>query len=529
MDDVGEPKLLKDKLNLRQLILILSVFSVLITLINAFYSMYKVQQQLIVTNTIESNRVYAEKMAETTDLFIESAFSQLEYSADLLSKGMSDIRVQQQEVDRLRRQTSFFNSVVIVNSKGVIVSISPENIPLKGVQLKDERSLQSLNAKAPLITAPFIPPSGNYLTSISYPIFSENKVYLGYIAGTIYLEQKNILNTILGKHGYKDGSYLYVVDRNHTIIYHPDEKRVGEVIDTNEVINAVTKGQKGGKLIVNSRGVNMLAGYAPATLSGWGIVTQRAERLTLATLNEQMWKVFIKSLPIGVITVLIIWYASVFISKPLWQLASILKNYESHTSTGYDLIKVKSWYFEASYLKRSFIKTLNIVSNTINQLHSDALTDSLTGLLNRRGLDRTQDNLRIQKIPFSVLALDIDHFKKVNDVFGHDVGDVVLKNVAEHLKLQARELDLVFRSGGEEFLLFLPKKDIYHAKYAAERIRKSIESQDFETVGHVTVSIGVAHWTAEGKPISAVLKEADDALYKAKNNGRNRTELSISN
>ncbi|MBY8043544.1 GGDEF domain-containing protein [Vibrio fluvialis] len=144
------------------------------------------------------------------------------------------------------------------------------------------------------------------------------------------------------------------------------------------------------------------------------------------------------------------------------------------------------------------------------------------------GSDKAQDNLRIQKVPFSVLAVDIDHFKKVNDVFGHDVGDIVLKNVAEHLKLQARELDLVFRSGGEEFLLFLPKTDIYHAKYAAERIRKSIESQDFETVGHVTVSIGVAHRAAEGKPISAVLKEADDALYKAKDNGRNRTELSIS-
>ncbi|WP_268809545.1 cache domain-containing protein, partial [Vibrio parahaemolyticus] len=313
MDDVGEPKLLNDKLNLRQLILILSVFSVLMTLINSFYSMYKVQQQLIITNTIESNRVYAEKMAETTDLFIESAFSQLEYSAALLSQGMFDTKVQQQEVDRLRTQTSFFNSVVIVNSKGVIVSISPENIQLKGVQLKGGRSLQSLNAKVPLITDPFISPSGNYLTSISYPIFSENKEYLGYIAGTIYLEQKNILNTILGKHSYKDGSYLYVVDRNRTIIYHPDAKRVGEVIDTNEAINAVTKGEKGGKPIVNSRGVDMLAGYAPVAFSGWGIVAQRAEALTVATLNEQMWKVFIKSLPIGVITVLIIWVASVFI------------------------------------------------------------------------------------------------------------------------------------------------------------------------------------------------------------------------
>ncbi|KOO10680.1 diguanylate cyclase, partial [Vibrio xuii] len=107
------------------------------------------------------------------------------------------------------------------------------------------------------------------------------------------------------------------------------------------------------------------------------------------------------TLPIVALTLLVIWISSVFISKPLWQLASVVKNFESHTSTKRDLNEVKPWYFEASHLNRSFLSTFNIVSNTIDQLHLDTLTDSMTGLLNRRGLDKAIDNLRIQNIPFS--------------------------------------------------------------------------------------------------------------------------------
>lgn len=173
----------KEKLNLRKLILLLCVFSVVITLLNSFYSIYRVQRELLINNTIESNRVYAEKMAEMTDVFIESGMNQLAYSAKSLSNKMNDSAVLVEEVDRLRTQTNSFNSVVIVNAKGVIVSISPENIRIKGMKLESERSLQSLKAQRPLITDPFISPAGNYLTSLSYPIFSASGEYLGYVGG----------------------------------------------------------------------------------------------------------------------------------------------------------------------------------------------------------------------------------------------------------------------------------------------------------------------------------------------------------
>ncbi|MDV6251756.1 sensor domain-containing diguanylate cyclase [Vibrio sp. EA2] len=510
-----------DKLNLRKLILILCVFSVVVTLLNAFYSLYRVQHNLIISNTMESNRVYAEKMAQMTDAFIESAMSQLEYSASTLSTEMNDADILEREVDRLRLQTNYFNSVVIVNSEGVIVSVSPEALQIKGVRLKS----QSLHSLSPLITDPFVSPAGNYLTSISYPIFSNKGEYLGYVAGTIYLEQKNILMTLLGQHSYKDGSYLYVVDQNRTLIYHPDERRVGQKIVTNEAINAVIEGNQGQLDIVNSLGVEMLAGYAPVQHSGWGIVVQRPKSLTLSSLDDQMWRVFLETLPIGALTLLLIWVSSVFISKPLWQLASAVKNLESHTSDENDFTQIKPWYFEASYLKRSFLSAMNIVSNTIDQLHLDTLTDAMTGLLNRRGLDKAVESLREKNTPFSVLALDVDYFKRVNDTFGHDAGDALLKSVATLIQDQARKGDVVCRSGGEEFIVFLTKTDVDQAFVVAERVRKSVESHQFSTVGNVTISVGVSHWDGTNEPINAVLKYADDALYQAKRNGRNQTAV----
>lgn len=526
MEYVAVLKAMKDKLNLKQLILLLSLFGVLVTLLNVFYSMYRVQHELIVSNAIESNRVYAKKMAEMTDIFMGLVFSQLEYSAHMLSDELANERFLQQEVDRLKKQTDFFNAVVIVNAQGVIVSVSPETVAVKSIQLTDERSHQILTSQAPMITNPFLSPAGNNIISLSYPIFSQQGQYLGYIAGGIYLEHDNILMTILGKHAHQDGSYLYVVDDSRTLIHHPNKDRVGEVVLNNEVIDAVMQAENGGARITNSQGIDMLVGFAPVKHSGWGIVVQRSESLALSILNEQMWRVLLNLLPIGAMTLLIIWVLSFFISKPLWQLASAVKNFESHSSlkTRHDLNAVRPWYFEASHLKQSFVGAFNIVSHTIDRLHLDTLTDPLTGLLNRRGLETAINNLRVQNTPFSVLALDIDHFKMVNDTFGHDAGDELLKVVATLIKVQAQDIDMVCRSGGEEFLVFLTNVDGHKAVTVAEDIRQSIATHSFAFIDTMTISIGVASWSGQGESISGIIENADFALYQAKNNGRNRTE-----
>lgn len=519
-------KVRKEILNLRRLILLLCLVTALITLINALYSMYRVQRALIITNTLASNQVYAEKMAEMTDAFLSSAQDQLAFSARLLSDRMDEEHVVDREAARLKQQTRAFNSVVVVNAEGIILSASPQTLKVTGVTLSGPDSQQSLTAKTPLITDPFVSPAGNYITSVSYPIFSASGDYLGFISGTIYLEQSNILATLLGKHSYRDGSYLYVVDRNRTLISHPDHRRVGQIITTNAAINAVSRGETGSIEAVNYIGVDMLAGYAPVKQSGWGVVAQKPRAQALMTLDEQLVQVIWQSFPIGVVTLAIIWISAIFISRPLWQLASAVKKLDNHSSAAQDLKEVNPWYFEASHLKHSFLRTFAMVSNTIDQLQSDSLTDAMTGVLNRRGLEQSIEYFRTQQTPLAVLALDLDYFKMVNDTYGHDAGDQLLREVSLLMKEQARDNDMICRSGGEEFIILLAHTDIHQAFEVAERIRTSVAGYAFSQVKEVTISVGVAEWNTKDESIEVVLKKADQALYLAKHNGRNRTELS---
>jgi diguanylate cyclase (GGDEF)-like protein len=158
-----------------------------------------------------------------------------------------------------------------------------------------------------------------------------------------------------------------------------------------------------------------------------------------------------------------------------------------------------------------------------------ATTDGLTGLLNRRTFNvqlkgRLREAHRYDR-PLSLLLLDVDHFKRVNDTHGHPAGDAVLQGVAKVAQKQARETDIVARYGGEEMALILPETDARGAHAIAERLRKAVEAAAHATARgnlRVTVSIGLATWRGGGESEEALLAAADRALYRAKQAGRNR-------
>ena len=152
--------------------------------------------------------------------------------------------------------------------------------------------------------------------------------------------------------------------------------------------------------------------------------------------------------------------------------------------------------------------------------------DPLTNLANRRHFaERAEELLSLAKRndePVSLLMTDIDHFKRVNDQFGHDAGDRVLKGYADLMQANTRQEDLVARFGGEEFLILLPFTDTGHALELAERIRTRLEQSDFLENGYtVTASFGLAEY-GSAENIEATIKRADTALYEAKNTGRNK-------
>ncbi len=201
--------------------------------------------------------------------------------------------------------------------------------------------------------------------------------------------------------------------------------------------------------------------------------------------------------------------------------------YESHID--YTLL----WKIVISFLIILFVllyffnkeKKLKIkLEKAYDELKHLAITDKLTNVYNRHKLDEV---LEIEKkradrynSTFGIMILDIDYFKKINDLYGHHVGDNVLKEFATILKDNSRDTDIVGRWGGEEFLIIVPQTNKESIELFAQNIRKKVEFNSFELVEHLTISIGTTVYK-KNESTETTINRADNALYEAKNSGRN--------
>jgi diguanylate cyclase (GGDEF)-like protein len=179
----------------------------------------------------------------------------------------------------------------------------------------------------------------------------------------------------------------------------------------------------------------------------------------------------------------------------------------------------------------SFVSTSQDITMTIEmtkKLEKMATTDQLTGIYNRHRFEELFENelIRTHRYgnPFSLIMFDIDHFKQVNDTYGHDVGDHVLKTVVEIIQTTLRVNDIFARWGGEEFLILCPETTLEIGSKVAEKLRSFIEFHSFKEVKHITASFGVIE---ANKPYTKqeLLKYVDEMLYKAKEGGRNTIEV----
>ena len=185
---------------------------------------------------------------------------------------------------------------------------------------------------------------------------------------------------------------------------------------------------------------------------------------------------------------------------------------------------------EVGYLTQVFNTMVESLRKHHDELERLSTTDTLTGLSNRRHLM----NLLAQEIerakradrPFSILMLDVDHFKKYNDSHGHQAGDEVLARIGTVLRNSIRPYDCAARYGGEEFLVMLSGSSLDPARESAERIRKQVQAQQFDAES-VTISIGVAEYPSHGDTAKAVIGQADAALYEAKRAGRDRVMCAV--
>lgn len=170
-----------------------------------------------------------------------------------------------------------------------------------------------------------------------------------------------------------------------------------------------------------------------------------------------------------------------------------------------------------------------ILENELDEKYDEvsrlAVTDPLTGVYNRLKFHQTIRVMLDQQNPkpkkFALIMFDIDHFKQVNDSYGHDAGDRVLVSVTRVANSIIRKSDMISRWGGEEFVILLPDAGLVKARQIAERIREKIEAADQGMVGKVTCSFGVAEYRSKDDAVS-IMKRVDQALYQAKEGGRNR-------
>jgi diguanylate cyclase (GGDEF)-like protein len=188
--------------------------------------------------------------------------------------------------------------------------------------------------------------------------------------------------------------------------------------------------------------------------------------------------------------------------------------------------------FETLAIKQSVTQAAPVLANLRNLAIAErrAQTDSLTGLPNSRSVSDTVKRMVAHAgrnvSPLAALALDLDHFKQINDSYGHGSGDEVLAAVGSTLTTSRRESDFVGRVGGEEFLILLPDTGLQAAQLVAEKIRVAVAAITVPSIERaITASIGVAVLPEHAGDATSLLRHADRALYSAKKNGRNRTEV----
>jgi diguanylate cyclase (GGDEF)-like protein len=502
------------------------LLSVIMTLLINFFTAYQIEKSSLYNNTLDLNRIHSNELSRTAQTIILSMKQTVRGTALFFAnENVSDAAAQKQ-LDFLMSTDNFFSSLALVDESGILRSISPSNKGIIGQKLSSLPSQQALETQKPTMSQPYRAITNRLIVLISYPIKDVNGNYKGFIAGTIYLQEPNGLQKILGEQSENtNGSYFYVVDAAGNLIFHPNLERVGEHVVANKVVQKLIAGESGQQEVTNTEGVRYLAGFSVVPEVGWGIVSQTPVSYVDKNANRLISTMALYSLPLLIVVLGVVLWISGKLARPLNRLAHISSRMNINESVYIKIPEIEHWNYEANELYKAIAQAFNVMRKRTEELSFEAHTDPLTGLTNRRSMDSILSMWLDHSINFSIIMLDLDHFKAVNDTYGHQMGDEVLKFTAGLMQDEKREHDICCRYGGEEFTMLLPYTTEEEAFLLAERIRSRIEQLDSPIGRKVTLSLGVSSYPHSAQDLHSLFKNADDALYEAKNNGRNQTVL----
>ncbi|MEC0128127.1 sensor domain-containing diguanylate cyclase [Paenibacillus pabuli] len=512
------------KISLTALLSGLVTIAVLMTLTIMFISSYTSQKQSLIDNTLSLNYSSAVQMSQTLDSLFQSMQASLKYSANYFPEiDYADSKKLDSTLDLIRNSSNYFNSVSLIDASGIIRGSSPYLAKSLGKPITSDAAKNAFKSRDSYISEAYRTPySKRRVVFLSEPIFSASGEFNGLISGSIYLQENNILNLSFGSQlKTSNGSYFFIVDSKGTLLFHPDTQRIGENISKNEVVQKLLNDQTGREQYKNLAGVDSLAGYYKVPTTDWGVVVVSPTQIVYDQLNEHIRMLLLyTSVPFIILTLIVIRVARK-LASPFVYLADLV-NQVNRGKVDLPVMK-PHWNREADLLTRTVLSALANFRKQTDQLTYDARTDVLTGMTNRRTFEEVIQQWIEEEVLFSIVVLDIDRFKTINDTYGHHAGDQVLKHIASIIKLSVRAQDICSRFGGEEFVVLLRHTESKTAYQIAEHIRVSVEESVLPIDRTVTISAGVAEYPLHSTTATELFHLADNALYQAKEEGRNRT------
>jgi len=506
----------KRKIGLHAVLVVLAVLSVAVGFSNAMYSSYQVQKAQIIKNALAANQARAEKLAEVINVYIAALHRQARNSADRLPPYVHNPQAVQEELQRLAGQVDSVHAVMLADAAGRIVARYPSG------QLADARihALADLGA-SPSDTAggvTTLPGTQTSVLTVAEPVAEQAGAPQAYLAITIKLDAGSGMDQVVGDRDEIAGMSVFLIGNNGNVLY---RRHAGP--DALDLARVDPSRHGGAALLPGVDGNAILTGYAPLARGNWAVVAQRSLDQVLSPLRELLGDALRAAIPAIALTLLLVCALAYAIASPLSRLTRAMT---AGKSAGMDLGRLNAWYAEADTLRDAVQLTLNQHQDEVGRLNTQAQTDPMTGLLNRRAMSAALNAYASDGAPVAVIAMDLDHFKRINDTFGHLTGDKVLIALAEVIRAGLRDQDRAFRVGGEEFIALLPTASAAQAGEVAERLRAAVARRLMpDSVGRVTISIGVALWPQDGESASEVIRRADEALYASKQAGRNRITL----
>lgn len=513
----------------------------------------------------EALNVIAQNAARTLAAGLSERSQEVEVlakSTELWTAGLASTTAAQ-AINRTRAARPYHAWIGVVDNDGVVqsgtdnllVGASVKERPwfqegLKGAHVGDVHKAKLLASLLPGL------PSGEPLRFVD---FSSPIVVDGQRVGVLGVHgswewARSVIETLLPAERASSQIEVFIFDRSGKVLFSPRAAKDDPEADKQQLPNfaaadADHKHDTGASFVYRwADGVRYLTASSSVTPDhqvadlGWTVVAREPTSIAFADARRSM----LTALAIGAVgsvaAAFLAWFVSGMLSQPLTKIAEAARAVErgqkdaeipvygnntevarlsSALSGMTKRLLASNEELEAMVAERT--KALQEAINTLNQL---ARHDPLTGLPNRRAFDeRLNIALMLSKrqgTPVSLLMVDADHFKRVNDSHGHETGDLVLKELSRILAARVRSTDVVARMGGEEFAVLLPNTDEQGARMVADNLVKEVAGASITTVGRITISVGVAttFWVPDAKNILPRL--ADQALYAAKDAGRNR-------